>query len=70
MNPWRHFKSWRVRRALRQLAQDYETFPRLLPLRTRGWILMASYYKPALSRKTELDTIRKFRKLNVPTRQL
>lgn len=74
MGLWARFKRWRARRHrdqeaevarqdLYQLAHDYETFPKLVPLKKGGWALTAQRYRPVIA-ATPADAIKKFRQRN------
>ncbi|NIT79582.1 MAG: hypothetical protein GWN58_33025 [Anaerolineae bacterium] len=79
MGLWARFKKWLARRRLHdeaevarqdlyQLAHDYETFPKLVPLKKGGWALTAPRYRPVIA-TTPAEAIRKFRQRNPRKRQ-
>lgn len=72
MGLWARFKSWLASRRhkapgahpdLYQLAHDYETFPKLVPLKGGGWAITAPRYRPVIASTPE-EAIRKFRRQN------
>ena len=74
MGLWARFKRWQAKRRreeeaeaarlqLYNLAHEYETFPKLVPLKKGGWALTAPRYRPVIA-NTPAEVIQKFRRQN------